>query len=467
MNLWARRIRLLSLAAFSFFSCEEENTIGLPPEDNLGIFFAEIPMGPYVEQVWINDLPYDESGLLLVGAYNDPELGQIEATAFSDLSTTAIRTSFPKSDSVTYEFVSASMTLRIRNGYGITSGSPQVGIGIYQITDTVDINRDYTNSDAFALNQKIGEAQFTFYPDSLGLERNEDSDQSIKDIPASLFDADSIYIYTTDFDLEQSFWESTFNQYVEDVLLDTLNFPDSTLNPAREFDLIVKGIALTMESGNTAIQYNGSDLQSSIRIQYNRVAPSGTIENEIIIIINPGKAFNEIQPNANSGWTLEKFSPLVSFYEGISLDDQNAYIQSGANLFMALDFEPMRSFADTAVNAVFQRAELYINGDSTLVLEGNDPISQLQFLLSSDATLEDEELAGIPDVNFAQELPIAIIFNEADSNFVRMPTYLNQLLLNRTTLDKIIVRGPSVSSLDRLVIPKDSIFLRLYYSKTN
>ncbi|MEM7107192.1 MAG: DUF4270 family protein [Bacteroidota bacterium] len=466
MNLWARRLGLLLPVALSFFSCEEENTIGLPPEDNLGIFFAEIPMEPYIEQVWVDDLPYDQSGLLLVGAYNDPELGRIEATGFSDLSTTSFRSSFPASDSVDYEFVYASMTLRVRNGYGTTNGLPQIGIGIYQLDDTVDINRNYTNSDVFSLVQKIGETQFTFYADSLGLERDENSDQSIRDLPASLFDADSIYIYTTNFDLDQPFWESVFVQY-RDILLDTLGFPDSTLNPAREFDLIVNGIALTQESGNTAIQYNGPDLRSFISIRYNREAPSGITEEEMIIIVNPSKAFNEIRPNVNSGWTLEKFNPLVNFYEGTFLDDQNAYIQSGANLFVALDLEPMRSFADTAINAVFQRAELYINGDSTLVLEGNDPISQLQFLLSSDANLADEELAGIPDANFVQEVPVAINFDEADSNFVRIPTYLNQLLLNRTALDKIIVRGPSVSSLDRLVIPKDSIFLRLYYSKIN
>ena len=115
---------------------------------------------------------------------------------------------------------------------------------------------------------------------------------------------------------------------------------------------------------------------------------------------------------------------------------------------------------------MFQGAELYLNSDSTLVLEGNDPISVLQFLLSSEERLNDNELVGIQDANFLGEVPIAINYDEADSNFIRIPTYLNQLTLDRTSLDKIIIRGPSVSRLDRIVIPKDSIFLRLYYSKT-
>ncbi|MEM9857322.1 MAG: hypothetical protein AAF843_08195, partial [Bacteroidota bacterium] len=253
-----------------------------------------------------------------------------------------------------------------------------------------------------------------------------------------------------------------------DVLLDTLNVPDSTLNPAREFDMIMKGIALKQDVGNTAVQFGGQDTRSSVRLRYNRLAPSGTEEREIVIILNSSKAFNEIRPNANSSWTLPKFNDLDGFYEATALSDDNAYIQSGANLFFSLDFEGFRSFADTATNAIFQGAELYVNGDSTLVLAGNDPTAQLQFLLSSDERLAADELVGVQDVStFSGEVPVAVNFNEADSNFIRVPTYLNQIVLGRTELDKLIIRGPSVSTLDRLVIPKDSIFLRVYYSKTN
>ncbi|MEM6359806.1 MAG: hypothetical protein AAF149_09840 [Bacteroidota bacterium] len=467
MNLWARKIGLLSLAALLLFSCEEENSIGLPPEDNLGIFFAEIPMRDYVKQVWVDDLPYDASGLLLVGEYEDPQLGEIKSIAFSDLSTTSLRASFPVSDTIDYNFVSADMTLRIQEAYGSTTNLPSVGYGVYQLLDTVDVNAEYTNSSALAIGNKIGETQFTFYLDSLGINLADSSDnQSITNIPDSLFDASGIYLYTASFDLDQPFWEDIFNQY-RDVLLDTLSFPDSTLNASQEFDKIMKGIALQQESGNTALQFSGQDVRSFISVKYNRVTPSGTSEIEMFILFNSNKAFNEIRPNANSGWSLEKFNPLTDFYTPAELEDENAYIQSGANLFIALDFEPFKSFVDTLENTVFQGAELYLNSDSTLVLEGNDPISVLQFLLSSEERLNDNELVGIQDANFLGEVPIAINYDEADSNFIRIPTYLNQLTLDRTSLDKIIIRGPSVSRLDRIVIPKDSIFLRLYYSKTD
>ncbi|MEM9859359.1 MAG: hypothetical protein AAF843_18540, partial [Bacteroidota bacterium] len=208
MNLQARKIGLLSFAALCLFSCEEENTIGLPPEDNLGIFFAEIPMRDNVKQVWVDDLLYDESGLMLAGAYNDPQLGRIEAIGISDLSTTALRSTFPKSDTVSYEFVSASMTLRIQNAYGTTLGLPEVTIDMYQLGDTVDINAEYSNSSTLPLADKIGEAQFILYADSIRINGADSAtDNSIKNIPASLFDTNGDYIYTVDFDVDQPFWE--------------------------------------------------------------------------------------------------------------------------------------------------------------------------------------------------------------------------------------------------------------------
>lgn len=467
MNLPAKKLGLLLIAALTLFSCEEENTIGLPPEDNLGIFFAEIPMKDYVNQVWVDDLPYDNSGFLLVGEYDDPQLGRIRSTAYSDLSTTALRPQFPVSDTVTYSFISAEIRLRIDAGYGTVEGNPQVGYALYQLGDTVDIDGEYTNSSSLPLGDKIGETTFTFYSDSVTLNlADSSSNTTINDLADSLFDTNGRYLYVTNFETDQLFWEDVFNRYT-DILLDTIAFPDSTLNSAREFDLITKGLAISPELGSTAIRYTSQDIRSFVSIKYNRIAPSGTTEQEMFVLFNSIKAFNEISPNSSSGWNLGKFSSLSEFYEPTTLDDENAYIQSGANLFLSLDFEPFRNFTDTASNTVFQNAQLFINGDSTLIFEGNNPISQLQFLPSSQDRLDEEELQGVLDANFLGELPVAINYNEADSNLIRVPTYLNQLLLNRTGLDKIIVRGPSVSQLSRLVIPKDSIFLRVYYSKTN
>ncbi len=461
MNLWAKRLGLPLLAALALFSCEEENTVGLPPEDNLGIFFAEIPMNDLISQVWVDNLPFDRQGRLIAGEYEDPQLGTISATAFADLSPTAFRSLIdPDSAQKEYSFMTASMTLRIAEVYGEQlEGLPNVSFSVYQLADTVDRNATYTNSSSIGLGEKIGEANFDFYLDSLNLEYS-----SSLNLDSTLFDSDSLYIYTTEFTLDQVFWENIFEEFTE-ILLDTVAYDDASLSAT--FDDLMKGIAIVGESSGTAITYNGLDLRSSVNITFEESNGSSNTERNMFFIVNQTKSFNEISPNANSRWTLSKFDAITQFYSPTVLNDPNVYIQSGANLFAAIDFSGFRNFADTAENTIFSEALLFVNGDETLLNPNVESLSQLQFLLASDETLENRELSTSEDVGFLNEVPTGIRYDEDSTNLINLPTYLNRLVLNQTELDRIILRGPSISSLSRLVIPKDSIFLRVKYSKNN
>ena len=79
MNLRARLTGLIFLSALTFFSCEEDiTTVGLPPENNLGIFFADIPLGDKTDQIWVDNVSTRGQGVIMAGSYQDPNFGVIE-----------------------------------------------------------------------------------------------------------------------------------------------------------------------------------------------------------------------------------------------------------------------------------------------------------------------------------------------------------------------------------------------------
>ena len=460
MNLWVKRLGLLTCATLVLFACEEENTIGLPPEDNLGIFFAEIPLRDAISQVWVDDVRADDLNRLISGQHEDPELGTITSVAHADLNPTAGRNLIdPRDANYTYEFSAATMSLRIIDAFGDIENEPNMVFSLHQLADTVDGNIIYNNSSSIGLGDKIGESAFTFYNDSLGLQFS-----TSLGLDSTLFGSNGFYLYTADFELDQQFFRSVFEQY-RDALLDTVNFELRDLSFA--FNDITKGIALVNEAGNTSLVFDGGDVRSRIDIEFIENNGSRDTTLTFAMITNSSKAFNEISPNRNRGWTLDRFSPLTSFYSPVTLDDPNAYIQAGANLFMSIDFSAFRNFTDTANNATVQRAQLFINSGPSLLDESFEASRQLNFLLASDAQLADREFATGPDTEFRRELPLGRDFDSDSVNFINVPTYLNQLILNRTALDRLIIKSSLDSDLRRVVIPKDSIFLRLFYSKAN
>ena len=95
MNLWAKSLRQLSFVAVAlfFFSCEDENTLlGFKnPVPKFNVSFVEIPLTS--NSLLIDGIVTDSKGSLsatnpgavgnlLIGQYQDAELGNIKAESF-------------------------------------------------------------------------------------------------------------------------------------------------------------------------------------------------------------------------------------------------------------------------------------------------------------------------------------------------------------------------------------------------
>ncbi|MEL7002068.1 MAG: hypothetical protein AAFN93_04940, partial [Bacteroidota bacterium] len=166
MNLWARKARLvLIIPALLLFSCEDEiNTIGLDPENDLGIFFVEIPLNDRVTQVWVDDIGSSGTGSMLVGSRQYEGFGLTQSRNYYQLALNAFT---PADDDI---FDSVVLELRVRDITGADLGSTPQNIKVHQLTSAIqNIEETPTSSTSPELGTLIGESNFLIFPDSVTL----------------------------------------------------------------------------------------------------------------------------------------------------------------------------------------------------------------------------------------------------------------------------------------------------------
>ena len=161
MNLRARTTGLVLVSALLLFSCgnDDLNTIGLPPENNLGIFFVEIPLENRVSQVWVNDISTRNTGTAMAGSYTDPVLGEISAQNFSELLLPSANPGrLLEEDAVLDSLV---LEMRIGNAFGVDLTTTTQTIQLYQLQDTIrSFEQAYYNESNQPVGMQLAEESF-------------------------------------------------------------------------------------------------------------------------------------------------------------------------------------------------------------------------------------------------------------------------------------------------------------------
>lgn len=466
MNLRARIIGLISLSALSLFSCEEDiSTIGLPPENNLGIFFAEIPLEDNVTQIWIDRVNTRATNSLLSGHYEDLELGPISARNYSQVLLSGF-------DSIPEDATYDSMVLRYRitdfTGYDVNNSTQS--FELFRLTekisadDTTDV-LPYYNTNSIALGQKLGESSFTIYTDSLGL-LFSDSDFKLNTTQDTLFknrkfDRDSIYLYNHSFRINDGFGLEFFNKAKGEKANE---FTDE-----QKFSNYLKGFALIPNPSNSAIVHYRVD-NSYLRLYYTNSDGSSDFFD---FILNKTSSFNNITPNVQTGWAdpltgIQTFQPFNSTTGLI-------YLQSGTNLIAKIDLSQFRSFEDSLGHALIESAKLVVEveDDSEFLI----PNSRVSFTLTSKDSLETGSY-------FEQMLPntqnlTALRYNESLPGYtIDLPLYLESLEDESIENDQLILflgeigfdsRGnpfasPTAYEIKKIFAKKENFKIQLYYT---
>ncbi len=475
MNLRARLLGLMLLSVPLFFSCgEEENTIGLPPENDLGIFFVEIPLRDYVSQVWVDDISSRARDAVLVGSYMDEHFGFIKAEHFSEILLPEVNPG--KKFQADASFDSLVLELRINGLTGNQLIATQQGIEIYQLADTIQaFEQNYYNYSTQDVGIKLGEKSFYVYPDSVGLNF---SDTNLPDSAdeRSLYDNNGDYIYMTRVTLDPAFGQ----QFFQDMKSDTTS--SSPFASSTDFAAYFKGLNFRSPQTNSAIiRYSPFDSRTRMVVYYSQVEDDTLRQKSVKFGLSRTINYNNIVPNRDQGWMGSDFDEITSFYEQIKLDTGYAYGQAGTNLFMSLDMSPFYAFADTVGNPIIQNAVLLfedISGEQS----DEDAMLELPNFISFQLTTKDSLQAGffnvVPEV--FSEFPRTGVEYDDDINGYRVeiPLYLQSLVTGRNEFDQVIISvsdvdpstgqiRPENRSFKRIIADKDNMKIRLYYTIPN
>ncbi|UII34470.1 DUF4270 domain-containing protein [Fulvivirga ulvae] len=468
MNLWVRRSGLILLSALTFFSCEEElSTVGLPPENDLGIFFVDVPLNDKVSQIWVDNIYSRATGSIIVGSYQDEYFGHMEARSFTELTLPSENPG--KNFSGTATLDSLVVETRIRGIYGSNVKNTLNKIEIYQLTDTIPVkDQTYTIASTQALGAKLAESEFYIYPDSLGL-KFEDYVEDVQNLTPKdssdrerLFDSNDEYIYRSAFQVNDTYALEFFNR---------LKNQDAAFSSAENFADYFNGMAFVSTVSNSAVlTYGVSDTR--MVLYYSETDSQGnTSQEELVFGASATINYNNIEPNKNVGWSGSDFDDLSTFYEPYVTSTNLAYVQSGTNLLMKIDLSSMQQFADTIDSPVIQKAELIFSGIVDADENTPPPANMLYYLTTTDSLANKNYRVGTLLSNTGGTA--SVTYNSEDNEIRNDITLSLQNLLYEENYNQLIlapvrvINGaflPTASSVSRLVVYKDNMHLRFYYS---
>lgn len=489
MNLWAKRIKLLSALAgvLFFFSCQEESSIlGYKnPNSKFKVSYVEIPITSSVllrDSLRTSNFVYTgEINRLLVGKYADDAFGNTTAMAFTQFFTN-------NQSKVGSTAVFDSVTLQLRfdlYNYGAQVSSSQV-ISIHELTQELksDSLRYYFNRSNVSYSGLLGSKTFSINP----VDFNKFAASSeLKDT-----------VVTIRLPLDFNFGQRLFNSALK--YRDATTAADSTFVRFSEFVKEFKGIVIKPESGDKVVGFNPSATQSGITLHYHETDKDSL---SINLAFSPVIGFNQIRSDRSA----TELSGLTQYYQESLNSSNNRYIQSGIGILTKLDLSKFYEFADTVPYVLINSAELVVESVepspyappsilSLRVLENNNRMKQFSSAKTQDETDFIEYKGYLRyDIPISNAAPIvendSVFYVMGDRSSLLtysssgrsyggvMTLFFQQLTLdseNKTKFKYFVLYPGSQStstpagqngskSLNRVIFPKDKIKLKVYYTK--
>ncbi len=497
MNLWVNRIGQLTILAVALFflACQEDvSRIGYPnPNSKLKVSYVEIPIASSVllmDSIRTSNFTYSgETNRLLVGTYNDEVFGNITASAFTQY--------LPETgDTLRASAVLDSVSLRLRYDfytYGTPDGSGQ-SLSVYELDNPLDPKEYYVNRSNIPASALLGARSYGV--------NSTDFKKFVTDGKDT--------IITLNVPLELSFGQRIFNsaleyrtQYIAAKAsgktpgqIDTLISELMYINPAK-FTEQFKGLAIKPNSGDKIVGFNPASKESRIILHYHDAKDDSlTLSFPLTTVYG----FNQIKTDRSATVLAE----VNDFYKDYLVDNDNRYIQSGTGVVTKLDFSKFYEFADTLKNSVIHSAEMVIEnvqpspvnlppaGLSLRMLLDNNHLNKfdsknaqdqidLQYFsyLSIQAAFARYDNAGggnppiVENDNafFAAGDQIAFLpYSSTNASYKGLWTLFFQRLSEKDSQKsrfKYFALYPTGSkTLNRAVFPKNSIKLKVFYTKS-
>lgn len=471
MNLLDKRLGLLLITALLLFSCEEEvGELNITPENNLGIFFAQTSLEDKISQVWAGGARSSFNGTMLVGHFEDSVLGQIKATGFGDISVE--RAIYDTATIRSAKIISLNFNLRINNLIGGLNDSDIQTLGLYKLDEPISEISEISSSSTFAIDSKIGEAQFPIFRDSLNLlfETGANTDD---------YDENGIYKYVVPFSLSEDY-KSFFIDSFRDAILRGIPKDAADVDSVSFYlDQNLKGLAILAEGETNVIL--SFDINSALNYDFDLVysvedVDGSTIERTASFLVNSLKSFNSISPNENDPWSGGVFDDLTIINELLANLGEKVYVNSGTNMLCAIDLADFMSISDTIPNIIITRAVIDIDNVSTL---SNDlPLMRVvNVTFSNEDRIADGVLSSIDNGVVLSELPTIVGYDTLNQSLsIEMPLYLQSLVDQDVDFDQIIIGSDLISNdlrfgndagFSGFTFNKKDVSISYFYTKTD
>ena len=444
-------VRLIIILSFFYISCDETSEIGIDEllsdqKNKIKVHYVEIPLN--TSNIYLDSVRTDE-GDVYFGKYSNSIFGDVNAIAYTQFS-------FQKGDEVqpipgeiaenyylpneSSKLDSAVLYLKFSKVYGTPTFNEQE-ITIAQIQDTLFSSALYTSSRYVEINSAIGQIGFTRF-------KTNNTDTFLT-VPISEF-----------------YGKFLLNRIVDDV--QTVELIDQT-----------RGIAFVPGENNSQLVSFDLDHEDSKLVVFFNNPEEGNAYSPADDSLQYIFRFNSPLTKKYSYYDIDRSSSDLSSIDGINTNEKfniqnKIYWQSATGIYPVINLDNFHSFLDTASNIVLNKVEI-ITGPIDNVNSFIPPSKSLYYILKNNR-LNPVGIISNPEENVVmkdnayysdESDPAEHIFDSIVSFSYRgeSTVFFQELALNNISADELISFPELPNSFDNLVIDKDKIYLKVYYTK--
>ena len=444
-------VRLIILLSFFYISCDETSEIGIDEllsdqKNKIKVHYVEIPLN--TSNIYLDSVRTDE-GDVYFGKYSNSIFGDVNSIAYAQFS-------FQKGDEVqpipgeiaenyylpneSSKLDSAVLYLKLSKVYGAPTFNEQE-ITISQIQDTLFSSALYTSSRYVEINSAIGQIGFTRF-------KTNNTDTYLT-VPISEF-----------------YGKFLLNRIIDDV--QTVELIDQT-----------RGIAFVPGENNSQLVSFDLDHEDSKLVVFFNNPEEGNAYSPADDSLQYIFRFNSPLTKKYSYYDIDRSSSDLSSIDGINTNEKfniqnKIYWQSATGIYPVINLDNFHGFLDTASNIVLNKVEI-ITGPIDNVNSFIPPSKSLYYILKNNR-LNPVGIISNPEENVVmkdnayysdESDPAEHIFDSIVSFSYRgeSTVFFQELALNNISADELISFPELPNSFDNLVIDKDKIYLKVYYTK--
>tara|TARA_Y100000768_G_scaffold177352_1_gene132703 strand:- start:21 stop:1376 length:1356 start_codon:yes stop_codon:yes gene_type:complete len=444
-------VRLIILLSFFYISCDETSEIGIDEllsdqKNKIKVHYVEIPLN--TSNIYLDSVRTDE-GDVYFGKYSNSIFGDVNSIAYAQFS-------FQKGDEVqpipgeiaenyylpneSSKLDSAVLYLKLSKVYGAPTFNEQE-ITISQIQDTLFSSALYTSSRYVEINSAIGQIGFTRF-------KTNNTDTFLT-VPISEF-----------------YGNFLLNRIIDDV--QTVELIDQT-----------RGLAFVPGENNSQLVSFDLDHEDSKLVVFFNNPEEGNAYSPADDSLQYIFRFNSPLTKKYSYYDIDRSSSDLSSIDGINTNEKfniqnKIYWQSATGIYPVINLDNFHSFLDTASNIVLNKVEI-ITGPIDNVNSFIPPSKSLYYILKNNR-LNPVGIISNPEENVVmkdnayysdESDPAEHIFDSIVSFSYRgeSTVFFQELALNNISADELISFPELPNSFDNLVIDKDKIYLKVYYTK--